>query len=436
MTKVSMLCKWLLVAAICLPFSACQSLLEEDSQTADSCSLAVETRSAGTSEVLYPLYLYAFSEKGACTASQVIEGEEELMELTLPAGNYQIIAISGVSNVYSMPESPSLDDVITLEGAADTPLMVGKADVTVGGSSEESLVITLSYAVAALNVALKNIPSDVAAVSFSLSPLHSSWSFGGSYGGNSQKVEVPCSLDTENIWSSKTCYLFPGKGAETTFSIVLDKKDGSRSIYGYTYSGIPEAGRPFNVGGNYSGGVTVGGSFIGGDWGTAIEVEFDFGAATQTDEEDGSEEPEVDLSGLPEVGSIWQGSIVAAVGEADDAGVDLLLMTLDEWEATTSQVEDVISGYSVNDISDWRLPTYDEAKTLRGSYSGDNRTALNERISEYDSSLYGLDGEERYLCDKEGVYYSFIFKGGTTISQAGTKRTYYVRLVKTYRVQL
>lgn len=434
--KLAVFFKWLLFAAICSLVFSCQNLSEEDMLPTDSRFLKVEARSAGNAEILYPLYLYAFNEKGTCAASQVISGADEALELTLPAGSYQVVALAGISDSYQMPDNPSLDDAITLASGATTPLMIGKADVVINSNGEESLVISLSYAVAALNVALKNIPSDVAAVSFSLSPLYSTWSFGEGYGGNSMKVETACSLDTENVWSSKTLYIYPGKEAETSFSIVLEKKDGSRNTYGYTYAGAPEAGRPFNVGGNYSGGVTVGGSFIGGDWGTAIEVEFDFGAVQQDDDEEDSEEPDIDLSGLPEIGSIWQGAIVADMGEADTSGADLLLLTLDEWEATTSQVEELLAGYSVNDISDWRLPTYEEAQLLRSSYSGDNRTALNERIAAYDSSLYGLDGEERYLCDKAGVYYSFMYKGGTTISKAGTKRTYYVRLVKTYRVNL
>lgn len=127
--------------------------------------------------------------------------------------------------------------------------------------------------------------------------------------------------------------------------------------------------------------------------------------------------------------------IVVDMGESDETGVDLLLLSLDEWEATISQVGEVLDGYSVNGISGWRLPTHEEAALLRASFSGENREELNELIAEYDESLYGLDGDERYLCTKNGVYYSFKFAGGTTISKAGEKRSYYVRLVKTYRFE-
>ena len=142
------------------------------------------------------------------------------------------------------------------------------------------------------------------------------------------------------------------------------------------------------------------------------------------------------MSNLPEVGSIWNGTIVADIIEADGFGADLLLMSLDEWDATVSDVEDVEDGYTVNDISGWRLPTFEEAKLLQSSFSGDNRLNLNELITEYDETLYGIDGEERYLCEKSGVYYTFIFAGGRVISKAGTKKSYYVRLVKTYHVSI
>jgi hypothetical protein len=62
---------------------------------------------------------------------------------------------------------------------------------------------------------------------------------------------------------------------------------------------------------------------------------------------------------------------------------------------------------------------------------------LNERIAEYDSELYGLaNGEkERYLCLKNGEFYSFQFRAGTGTTVAGEKRSYYVRLVKSYHIE-
>ena len=80
---------------------------------------------------------------------------------------------------------------------------------------------------------------------------------------------------------------------------------------------------------------------------------------------------------------------------------------------------------------------------LRNRFCGDRLRELNELIDEYneennlhgDDALWGLaDGsKERYLCLKNGAFYSFRFAVNSQISEAGTERTYYVRLVISYR---
>lgn len=428
--------RYTMLLACLILMAGCQVLPEDDDFLAsDENVLKVNTRSVEGAEIIYPLNLYAFAKDGSCADSQKIDDAEEEMALVLENGSYQIVAVSGISESYQLPEEPSQDDVITLSGeyGADTPLMVGKASVNVG-KAEASVDITLSNVVVALNVALKGIPADVEAVTLTLSPLYSSLSMDGEYGGESQSVQVNCSLDSDQVWSAPVCYIFPGLGSETVFSILLEKEDGIEATYGYTYQGIPEANRPFNVSGNYLGGVTVGGNLIAQNWKDPIEVEFDFGAEELSDDTDEDEdELEVDLTGVPEVGSIWNGTIVADIGESDVDGVDLLLMSLEEWNEPVSQAENVIAGYSVNGISGWRLPTNNEAKVLRSYFNGDKREALNERIADYEAGLLGIDGEERYLCDKSGKYYTFKFVENARITEAGSKRSYYIRLVKTYR---
>lgn len=441
--------KYLIYISICILAFACQQM-PEDEWTSDEANrtLKVKVRSAGEAEIAYPLYLYAFNSKGGLTAQQTIADAEGDMSLPLSKGDFQVVALSGVSDEYELPEQPGLEDVITLSGTsgASTPLMAGRADVEIGDTDEASAQITLSYVVAALNVKLKDVPDNVSEVQLSLSPLHSSLSMGGTFGGDAQKVKVNCSLTSEGVWEAETSYIFPGNGKKTVFSIYFKTEDGTEVTYGYTFEGIPEANHLFNVVGTYAGGVIVGGNFDVTDWEGAIDVEFEFGAnmVPDEDENDGNDEetkeddeqPDIDLTGVPETGTIWNDMIVVDMMEADDTGVDLLLMTLDEWEATTSQVEDVMEGYSINGLSDWRLPTHDEAAVLRARFSGDYRLDLNDLIADYDPSFYGLDGDERYLCTKNGIYYSFKFAGGTSTTKAGDKRSYYVRLVKTYRFAL
>lgn len=87
--------------------------------------------------------------------------------------------------------------------------------------------------------------------------------------------------------------------------------------------------------------MIVGGSFDVEDWEGNIDVEFELGADIVPDDEeekdDEEEDPEINLEGVSEVGTIWNGMIVADMGEADDTGVDVLLLSLDEWEAITSK---------------------------------------------------------------------------------------------------
>lgn len=432
--------KYLIYTILSIFVSSCQQLPEDDEWMSDNAdkTLKVEVRSAGEAEIVYPLYLYAFTSKGQLVASQTIADEDMDVALPLAKGDFQIVAVSGTSEDYLLPEKPELDDAIVLSASdgADTPLMVGRANVEIGDAKESSVQITLTYVVAALNVKLEDVPDNVSVVQLAVSPLHSSLSMGGEYGGDSQKVKVNCSPVSDGVWAAETAYIFPGNAKETVFSIYFKTDDGKEVTYGHTFQGIPEANHLFNVSGTYAGGVIVGGSFDVTDWEGSIDVEFEFGGNIVPDDDDEEEEedkqPDIDLEGVPEIGSIWNDMIVAGMSEADDTGVDLMLMSLDEWDATTSSVEDVMDGYSVNGISGWRLPTHDEAAVLRARFSGNNRLELNELIEEYDSGLYGIDGEERYMCTKNGLYYSFKFAGGSSITKAGEKRYYYVRLVKTY----
>lgn len=421
-----------LVGLFCV---GCQQLSDEASLSADDGMLKVRARSAENVEIVYPVYLYAFAETGECSDSQVMERAGDKMEFRLTPGSYRIVAVSGLSEAYLLPAHPSIDDVIQLEDAAgaDSPLMVGKADVVITSEADATLEVTLAYAVAAVRVSLSGVPASVTGVTTTMSSCYTTLSMDGVYGGEARPLALVCAKDSMGVWNSDMRYVFPGSAKETVFSIVLKEADGTETAYGYTWQGVLQANHPFLINGNYSGGITVGGSLIVKGWETATEVDFDFGGGA-SEGEDAPEEPEAEVASLPEVGSIWNGAIVADVVSSDDTGADLLLMSLDEWTATTSEMDDLLSSYSSNGIADWRLPDYDEAKLLRETFCGDDRLELNERISQYDSALYGIDGEERYLCDKEGMYYSFVFSIGTSITQAGSKRSYYVRLVKTYRV--
>ena len=129
--KKIVLVPYVLLVFLCLAIFSCQQLPEDDAWMSgeDEKSLKVKVRSAGDAEIVYPLYLYAFAENGKLAASQTIADADSDMALPLSEGDFQVVAISGTSDAYLLPDKPTLDDVITLSGnkGAETPLMVWEA---------------------------------------------------------------------------------------------------------------------------------------------------------------------------------------------------------------------------------------------------------------------------------------------------------------------
>lgn len=415
---------------------SCQQLPEDVIDSGGSKEEGVWLKISSQDKTLVPsVHLYVFTQEGKLIFSKKQEEVEEPVWVQLEKGTYRIIGFSGLSKGYRISNTPSLDDVVSMadEDGSEMPLMYGSVEVKVGDfvSTEELL---LSNIVSSLKVSLKGIPTDVSAVQVVILPLHSSFSLRGEYGGKSQSVKLDCSYSSQGVWESRKVYVFPGNGNETYYSISFKMENGAQVAYSHVYKGIFDANRHYNLLGNYSGFVLVGGNFDVTDWDVSIDVEFDFGSNVFPDDE---EDVEIGTGNIPEVGTVWNGTIVADVSVVDENEVELLLMTLDEWERTKDQVDEVIAGYDVNGISDWRLPTHTEVSMLRTRFGGEGRTELNELIAAYDPELCSLASgdSERYLCLKEGAYYSFKFVSGTTTTQAG-KRSYYVRLVKTYRMTL
>ena len=146
------------IATLLLFLTSCQKGFEEEEEEnlAVSKSLKIETRSADKTPISYPLFLYAFNEEGNCAAQQTIESEAQSISLELTSGKFHILAISGCSEEYALPDKPKITDKIHIENSqgAKSPMMIGKADITIG-EKNASLNITLSYAVTAISANLK-----------------------------------------------------------------------------------------------------------------------------------------------------------------------------------------------------------------------------------------------------------------------------------------
>ena len=76
----SLLCYILLFSVFSLFSFACQRVMddggEEDMPSSDETALKITARSGENISIEYPVYLYAFNEKGDCAAKQKITSEE------------------------------------------------------------------------------------------------------------------------------------------------------------------------------------------------------------------------------------------------------------------------------------------------------------------------------------------------------------------------
>lgn len=429
--------------------TSCQRFDDETEElaTAEAVSLNVMTRSAEANPIQYPVELFAFTVDGKYAGSKSIESEEETITFNLPKGEYRLVALSGLTDDYDLPEKPTAEDAISFTNKqyANNPLMYGTADVTLSEKNTKATIV-LSYTVAAVQIKLTHI-THASSVEITIASLFPSLSFSGDFTGDAQKIHLTCQQDEEGNWFHDTFYIFPGAGDKTTFSITIEE-DEDVQTFGYTYEGIPEANHPFNIVGNYNETLSIEGLLESSGWAEPINVNFKFGNNIN-EEDDGDEGNEVvdpdgegkimtadGIKEIPKVGDIYEDCIVAKVDGITDSTFNALLLSLDEWEGKEIEVEKKLKGYSVNGIENWRLPSHNEAKQLIASFNNGSLTAINKKIASSYQDKVQIPSVKRYLCMKGNDKYSFVFDRSGTISMAGPKKIYQIRPVIYYRFSL
>ena len=430
-TKAMLLLWFLSIVSCQRPMYDGEDEEEESMQT--NLPLKVSTRSSGDSQINYPAYIYAFAEDGSCSASQKMEDNAQI-EMKLSPARYTIVAIAGLGEEYVVPENPELDDVIVMKenNRSARAMMMGTSTVTVANKKNSSVSVTLYYAVSLVNVTLEGIPSYVKKVRLQISPLYSSLSFKREYAGKDKSTEMACERESGGIWNAPPFYIFPGNGSQTVFSITLEDEDQTKT-FGYTFKGRPEANVPLNIGGSYSGDVTIEGSLISSEWKDPVDVKFSFGGSDEGKDDGGKDtptDPDPDLSGLPEVGGIWKEGIVASIENANADGADILLMGLNEWSGLSADVRDIVKD---KEIDGWHIPTEEEARVLHDAFMGSSLDELNETIEILGNGDPLLDIEKRYIYDNNGSIYAFGFKKASPFKEAGSTVKYKIRLVRNMR---
>lgn len=143
---------------------------------------------------------------------------------------------------------------------------------------------------------------------------------------------------------------------------------------------------------------------------------------------------------LPQVPFAWNGHAVV-YAETDNEGIDLLLLSQWEYNSVPSYYHPTDSlaalaiarDYVEDNLSGWRIPTDFEGEMMSYMYSPEDwRANLNKLL---DMPMIARDGGSNvyYLCEFGKMKYS-ISPTINTISQAGAKTKYSLRLVKKIRL--
>ena len=432
--------------------TACQKISLEDFNTPTTESeVRILTRSASNVNISYPIYLYAFNiSSGKLQSSSTLKSESDTPVLNLGAGTYHLVAVAGIEDC-EVPEQPTINSTITLpkDSLLQQPLQMGSADISVSKST--TVTITLYNPVTAINIALTDIPDDVSACHVSFSLMHNSISYGGKLSGTTVNT-IELNKQANNIWSAPLFYTLPSSNQQLTLSINCTSPQVSNT-YGYIHNAQFAANTPYNIIGSYKSGFAVNGILNLAGWNAPQEINFTFGAEnnensddSNDDENDDTEEDrdEYVVNSIPKVGTIWNNHFVATVLDATTSEAELILLSTTEWDGVTSATNaetphmaaNFAASYTEDGITNWSIPTRDEANLMRTAIGLDKLESINAVLKANNIPQLNVGesdkGESiRYLCDDATFTYVW---DGTSISKSGTKRTYNLRLIKRVKV--
>lgn len=433
-------------------FSCESAWLDETMGSDEFTSLTVQTRASGNLRLIYPIQVLAYeSASGQLMSEQTIGSASEKLSLSLPEGEYDLVALAGMSD-YRLEDKNSYDSRILMgEKIPENALIQGQAQVVID-SKATTTEIVMGYQVACLDLTLREIPKGTSEVTITLSPIHTSIGLNGEKTGEPEKVTLAAQeTGEEGVWKVPRCYLFGSEGEQTILSINLINEKG-KNVYGHTIKQALEPGVPYFISGSYQGGFSLDGELLLRDWGETVPLKFTFGETNvaEPDEEEPDEEEPPTLTDLPAPGDLYRGSVVGAIISQSATEAEILLISAQMWENVASayneaeewaKTEAIVDGYSENNLSGWAIPTKEEADLLSdGSLSSTQLEKINQALQGAGGDPWISSDQEdenkdqvRYLSN-EGLH---SYKIGVSGSQTktGKSRRYFLRLVHRESIQ-
>lgn len=450
-------------AMTCCILSSCEKvdMLEDGGDGAQTNTSGVTrnvklvAKAIDNTDVAYPLTIYAFDTEGNNVTSTVIKSKDDASAtLKLKKGRYHLTAVSLPSSYESLSSVKDWNATFSMpkSGYATVPLMTGSADINVT-SSDQIAHISLGYRQASLSVTINDVPSSVTSVDVTLSSAYTDMTLAADLSGK-MMVTVPCvkgaTSNNGATWSTGKFYILPSVNAQPSITISFSGGTTGDVSYSHTYNASLLAGTPYNFTATYKGkaeggggssddDVTINTDISAGKWANEVKESFNFGPETVQPETPSNPESNViTVTTLPGSGDIWNGHVVGFVNEISETEREIVLISTKEWEKISSafssnanQAKEIAAQYEENGLSGWIIPTRNDGMALNRLYSYDNNRALiNSALETCGGTgliqMYGTSAV-RYLCADAEYTYSY---KSATVTKAGEKATYYLRLVK------
>lgn len=419
----------LLLTACYEPIGETETDKKSKGKTDNTCELQISVFSSV--QISYPVNILIFDNEGNRIKDGTLTHKSPNMLLNLPWNKYRIVALSGTA-YYNLPSTFTLDAQISLSpySLPMQALYMGEADVIL--ASEKSCAnLQLMPQTAEIEVIGQQISPLAQQIRIYLSSLYTKVNLQSSY-EDLETFSLPCDKKG-NKWQAGPYHLFPGQGTSTIVSMEVIRTDSTLN-YGFILPYPIKAGYKYELKPSPSGLV-------------ANDVLIDPSNTLNSAKED-----TLLLYSLPKVPEIWDGHIVINEEWNDDNEADLWLLSINEWEDIHSansadystEASEIAAAYQEGGtlsgrISQWHIPTKEEAYALRSLYAGNHLTTLNNLLSNHNLPTWSLtdaDGDNlRYLCND--AFHTFsLASSSTSITKGGTKATYRLRLIKKIHVKV
>ena len=432
-----------LATIVALAVTSCSKevIMEETSKQEPNSTLNIRTRIGDEAlqengpKVSYPVNIYIFNTEGQCSEYLQITDESTDISVELLEGTYNVYAIAGAdATTYELPtkEEATTESQIKLIGEKHGGLMTAVNMVSLADGGENTLTLTLQRKVMLIqDIAIKNVPTYIKAVTVTIAPLYESLLINGSYAEEAGPQEITLTEEENTkVWkNAEGIYLLPPTSGSATITVNMTDNEDQIKSYSYTCSDELKANYKIKINGTYSEriGVELSGTISGAEWAGEEEITFDFDengsepiSPDDITPDDGEDNPTISET-APAVGSFYQDKYYVLKSESSNGKTNVTLMTTEEadnvidreisvpndQDAVRTAVDAAIAKLTADsDIKGWRLPTIEEM-----DYISENID--NIRVHFENAKKDFFDFSEFYFMTKQDVISSYSFSSKT-----------------------